>query len=604
MSSSLFNETGVSVPSTEVLPYPYENGDVIPQRWSPVFIFFAFITSFTGTYSAVRLLDHDLWRTEKEKDHASEFIIKHPQAVAAVLLGFGTVWSMHFVGMAAVTLERAPVCYDWAITIGSLASAVVFMWGGVFIASRDIFRDKDRVDKLKKVVINKKHVTAKGRHKQAQRTINLVAFFYQPWFILSGSVVAATGALIMHYTGMIAIEGPFRKVWSIPFVSASVLLGCAVCTVGFWILFRLLLWKVEQFWLRPASAAVIALAVCCLHFFGMLSVTYIFEESKMGVCIKRPGYEDAVAQLWTNHQIIALAVGIAVPSLALLIENLICRELFRAYAKLKDPALTVEFILQAGARSRDSNVRRASLMTKKALQSQGSTGKRANGPPEVMGVEAAAAAAAAFVAGDDSSFAQEDEVASKYEGRRSSAASAGALSFGGGMRRRSSNFAATDAAIAAHCSCTCGSCCHAAGESNKSKNGDSRRVSFSDNAIPASYGRTNADANAIAGEIAKRGSAFSYGGSAGSRSFAPAISEERESKMDEMDDSEVVPHEHEDLVATLSEISSGTATPEESTAELIEEGEGSDQKDGDVALEVEEGRRRSSSLHVSDGSAV
>ena len=603
MSASLFNETGVSTPSTEALPYPYEDGDVIPQRWSPAFILFAFITSFTASYSAVRLLDHDLWRTEKEKDHASEFIIKHPQGVAALLLGFGTVWSMHFVGMAAVTLEKAPMCYNWPITIGSLASAVVFMWGGVFIASRDIFRDKDRVDKLKKVVINKKHVTAKGRHKQAQRTINLIAFFYQPWFILAGSVVAATGALIMHYTGMIAIEGPFRKVWSIPFVSASVLLGCAVCAVGFWILFRLLLWKVEQFWLRPASATVIALAVCTLHFFGMLSVTYEFDESKTGMCVGRPGYEDNVAQLWTNHQIIALAVGIAVPSLALLIENLICRELFRAYAKLKDPALTVEFILQAGARSRDSNIRRASLMTKKALQSQGSTGKGANGPPEGMGVEAAAAAA--FVAADDSSFAQEDEVVSNYDGRRSSTASAGALSFGGGIRRRSSNFAATNVATATHCSCTCGSCCNAAVESKKTKNGDTRRVSFSDNANPTFFGLDNADKNAVAGETTKRGSAFSYSGSAGSRSFTPAISEEHESKID-VDESEVVQHEQEDLVAALSEISSGTATPEESTAELIKEGGGPDQKDGDtcIALEVEEGRRRSSSLHVSDGSAA
>ena len=570
-----FNETGAT--------YPYEDGDVIPQSWSGVFILFAFVTSFTASYSAVRLLDHDLWRTEKEKDHASEFIIKHPQVVAAVLLGFGTVWSMHFVGMAAVTLEEAPLCYNWAVTIGSLVSAVVFMWCGIFIASRDIFRDKDRLDKLKKIVINKKHVTAKGRHKQAQRTINLVAFFYQPWFILAGSVVAATGALIMHYTGMIAIEGPFRKVWSIPFVSASVLLGCAVCAVGFWILFRLLLWKVEQFWLRPASAAVISLAVCTLHFFGMLSVTYHFDESKVGTCTDRQGYEDAVAQLWTNHQIIALAVGIAVPSLALLIENLICRELFRAYAKLKDPALTVEFILQAGARSRDSNVRRASLITKKALQSQGSSGKGANVTPEEMGVEAAAAAAAAaaaFVAAGDSSFAQKDDVASNYEGRRSSAGSAGALSFGGGIRRRSSNFAATNAAITVHCSCTCGSCCHAAaGESNKSRNENSRRVSFSDDAIPTGYGRTNADTNAIAGEITKRGSAYSYSGSAGSRSFAPAISEERESKMDEIDEGEAVPHEQGKLVEALSEISSGTVTPKESSVEPIPviEGGGSDQ---------------------------
>ena len=194
---------------------------------------------------------------------------------------------------------------------------------------------------------------------------------------------------------------------------------------------------------------------------------------------------------------------------------------------------------------------------------------------------------------------------SHYDGRRSSAASAGALSFGEGIRRRSSNFAATNVAIAARCSCTCGNCCHAAGESNKIRNEDTRRVSFSDNANPTGYGRDNADKNPVAGGITKRGSAFSYSGSAESRSFTPAISEEHESRID-VDENEVVPHEQEDLVAALSEISSDTATPEESTAELIKEGGGSYQKDGDtcIALEVEEGRRRSSSLHVSDGSAV
>ena len=45
-------------------------------------------------------------------------------------------------------------------------------------------------------------------------------------------------------------------------------------------------------------------------------------------------------------------------------------------------------------------------------------------------------------------------------------------------------------------------------------------LSFSDNTNPTGFGRDNADKNAVAGEIAKRGSAFSYSGSAGSCSFA------------------------------------------------------------------------------------
>ena len=61
----------------------YSHGDIISQHWSRVFVFFAFFTAFIASYSAVRLLDHTLWRSEKEKEYASAIIIKYPQVAAA-----------------------------------------------------------------------------------------------------------------------------------------------------------------------------------------------------------------------------------------------------------------------------------------------------------------------------------------------------------------------------------------------------------------------------------------------------------------------------------------------------------------------------------------
>ena len=323
----------------------YSHGDIISQHWSGVFFFFAFFTAFIASYSAVRLLDHTLWRSEKEKEYASVIIIKYPQVAAACLLGFGTVWSMHFVGMAAVTLDRTTMCYDWPMTLASLVAAVFSMWVGVAIASRDVFRGPDRLKLLREIVVKRPSVTTKGRHKEANRIIHRVAFGYKPWYIVTGGTSAATGALIMHYIGMMAIKGPFQMRWSFPFVAASVFLGVVVCWAGFWIIFRLLRWKVEQFWLRPASAAVIAAAVCLLNFIGILGVTYEYDDSLVGVCGAVGKYK-MNPETWTPHQTLALAVALGVPSLALLIENCISRELIRAYSNLKDPRLTLDVTIQ------------------------------------------------------------------------------------------------------------------------------------------------------------------------------------------------------------------------------------------------------------------
>ena len=67
----------------------YENGQVISQKWHPSFVVFAFVIAFVSSYMAVHLLDHDLWRTDEERQHS---LIKYPRSLAAFILGFGTVW--------------------------------------------------------------------------------------------------------------------------------------------------------------------------------------------------------------------------------------------------------------------------------------------------------------------------------------------------------------------------------------------------------------------------------------------------------------------------------------------------------------------------------
>jgi NO-binding membrane sensor protein with MHYT domain len=245
----------------------------------------------------------------------------------AFILGFCAVWCMHFVGMQAEEMHNVHMCYNWPMTMGSLFLAVGFVWLGVAVAGWDIFAGNDRFETLKHLVSND---TALDLNQGKYHVVQLALFDMLHW-ITAGSILAAGGALSMHYVGMLAMIGPFRREWSFPYLAGSVVLGLVVCFVGFWILFRPLHWKVEKSWYRLASAAVIALAVNCLHFLGMLSVTYIYDSSQnVGACSVDAGNK------WTPEQIQVLLVTMIVPFISFCVEHSISSELRVTYTKLSD----------------------------------------------------------------------------------------------------------------------------------------------------------------------------------------------------------------------------------------------------------------------------
>ena len=77
----------------------YQDGEEMKQTWNVSFVAFAYAIACVSSYTAVHLLDHGLWRSEELKKAA---IIKHPDLYAALMLGFGTVWCMHFVSILSI----------------------------------------------------------------------------------------------------------------------------------------------------------------------------------------------------------------------------------------------------------------------------------------------------------------------------------------------------------------------------------------------------------------------------------------------------------------------------------------------------------------------
>ena len=146
--------------------------------------------------------------------------------------------------MSSVTLENAPICYNWYVTIGSLGAVLALMIAGIKVAMNDVFATPDRVKLLEEIVGNN-YVS----EREAMMQVAYVTSFHKLHHIAMGSFLAASGAIVMHYTGMMAQRGPFHREWNVHYIVSSIVAAIVICFVGFWIIFRLR-WKIKQPWFR------------------------------------------------------------------------------------------------------------------------------------------------------------------------------------------------------------------------------------------------------------------------------------------------------------------------------------------------------------------
>ena len=57
--------------STDESMYYHKDGEVIEKHWQVIFVVVAYFIAFMGSYAAIRLLEHGLWRSERERKNAS-----------------------------------------------------------------------------------------------------------------------------------------------------------------------------------------------------------------------------------------------------------------------------------------------------------------------------------------------------------------------------------------------------------------------------------------------------------------------------------------------------------------------------------------------------
>ena len=159
---------------------------------------------------------------------------------SAFTMGIG-IWSMHFVGMLALRMDM-PMSYDLTLTALSVVAA--------FIASGIAF------------------YTISGESLGVVR-------------LLGAGVVMGAGVAAMHYTGMAAMRMPADISYDTTLFAVSIVIAVVASIAAMMLFYYLNLEETEERFGRSmvdlakgAAALVMGVAVCGMHYTGMLAAHY------------------------------------------------------------------------------------------------------------------------------------------------------------------------------------------------------------------------------------------------------------------------------------------------------------------------------------------
>ena len=200
-------------------------GDLVGS-YSPWLVALSVLIASTASYVAL--------------DLAGRTTAAHGRAHWVWLLGGATamgigIWAMHYIGMLAFTLP-VPVYYNLPTVLVSLVAAVVAAAVALFVVSRE---------KL--------------------GAVNAVI----------GSFAMGAAICAMHYVGMDAMRLQAMCMWNYTIVTLSVVIAVVVSFAALWLSFRFRSEMRAFAPLKLASAVVMGIAVCAMHYTGMAAATFV-----------------------------------------------------------------------------------------------------------------------------------------------------------------------------------------------------------------------------------------------------------------------------------------------------------------------------------------
>ncbi len=188
--------------------------------YDPFLVVLSYVISVLGSYTALQLAT----AIPQAKDRATAL---GWVAGAALALGGGAIWSMHFIAMNAADMG-VPVSYDALLTAGSLVLAIVASGFGLYVVGR-------------------------GEGSATK--------------LIVGGTLTGLGVALMHYTGMAAMIMPAKITYDSMLFNLSLVIAVVAATVALWLAFNLR-GNLQRF----GSALVMGVAVCGMHYTGMFAV--------------------------------------------------------------------------------------------------------------------------------------------------------------------------------------------------------------------------------------------------------------------------------------------------------------------------------------------
>ncbi len=189
-------------------------------------VFVSYIVSVLGALTALQLAG----TVTSARTQAQSFI---RILSAAIAMGGGAIWSMHFIAMVA---HQTPVfvTYDTGITLFSAVVAIGASAAGLAIVGL-------------------------GHFTMAR--------------LVGGGLVMGIGVASMHYVGMEAMLMSATIEYNMSIVALSVVIAVVAATAALWLAFNL-----KGLVQMLASAPIMGVAVCGMHYTGMAATNYIPTE--------------------------------------------------------------------------------------------------------------------------------------------------------------------------------------------------------------------------------------------------------------------------------------------------------------------------------------
>jgi diguanylate cyclase len=199
----------------------------LQTTYDPILVVFSFLIAIIASSSALTCLN----RMKSAPEHRLQW-----QLAGALSFGFG-VWTMHFVGMAALKLPVL-IAYNLPITAASL----VFIFFGAWLALGIV-------------------------------GVSQTSFVR----ILMGGILLGVGVGAMHYTGMFSLRSSAEMSLNLPMVGVSALVAVVLSSLGLWLLNNNLLPNLA--FRNVLVTVVVGLAVPLMHYTGMLAAQFNIQTT-------------------------------------------------------------------------------------------------------------------------------------------------------------------------------------------------------------------------------------------------------------------------------------------------------------------------------------